>query len=131
MKGTAMSTSRETASSTVAPLPPLKAAHAPHTGVRGIRPLQIPIVDENRRLIGWTGAAPRVENGTIRHLAAERMVGGPIVGAHVHLVDPDDAARAGAPRGWTAPWRCIALVSARAIDPAGDGRAFEIRGAGD
>jgi hypothetical protein len=114
---------RPTDQSIVRPTPPARKLK---TG-RPFGAVQIPIIDANRRLVGWTGAAPRVENGVIRHATAERLVGGPIEGCYVKLLGADDGARAGAPSDWSGAWRCIALISeqAAAAMPK-DGQAIDI-----
>jgi len=72
---------------------------------------EIPIIDGQRRLVGWTVNAPRYLGGLVHHPEAEKLIGGPIVGAYVQIEDADNAQRAGAPPNWKGPWRCLGLCS--------------------
>lgn len=69
----------------------------------------IPIVNDAHDIVGWTQAAPTVENGRLRHPEAERAVRGPIFCTQIALLRPQDIVRAGGPAGWMGPWRCLAL----------------------
>jgi len=71
--------------------------------------MNIPIVNRNRALIGWTATAPVVFDNRLRHAEAERLLRGPVICVEIALTDPVDLARAGAPRGWRSAWRCMAL----------------------
>jgi hypothetical protein len=72
-------------------------------------PPQIPIVDSGHAVLGWTDAAPVVEQGRLRHPDAERILGGPIFCTQVALTQDDDIRRAGGPAAWNGAWRCLAL----------------------
>lgn len=69
----------------------------------------IPIINAEREIVGWTDVPPAIERNRLRHSEAERLLGGPIFCTEIGLTDPRQAARAGAPRGWRATWRCMAL----------------------
>lgn len=69
----------------------------------------IPIVNRDRALIGWTAEAPIVADNRLRHAEAERLLRGPVICIEIALTDPTHLARAGAPRGWRSAWRCMAL----------------------
>jgi hypothetical protein len=70
----------------------------------------VPIVDGNLRIVGWTKASPELST-IFRHDEAERLIGEKVTCAYVQIADRDAARRAGAPDGWAAPWRCLALVA--------------------
>jgi hypothetical protein len=83
--------------------------------------MAIPIVDAQRRIIGWSGITPELRGATLFQPEAERILGTPIVAMYVRIEDPEDARRAGAPPGWQGGWRCLALCSERmARNGAGD-----------
>ena len=90
------------------------AAAAPHQS-RRLRTQssrwQVPIVDRSCRIVGWTSASPETVGAILRHAEAEKLLGGPVTGIYVQIADPAAAERAGAPAGWDAPWRCIAIVA--------------------
>jgi hypothetical protein len=75
----------------------------------GEEAMNIPIVDRNRSLVGWTAVAPVVADNRLRHPEAERLLRGPVICIEIALTDPAHVARAGAPRGWRSAWRCMAL----------------------
>ena len=72
----------------------------------------IPIIDGNGRIVGWTRTAPNQRGGRVIHREAATMIGSALGAAFVDL-DARDAQRAGAPDGWTGPWRCLAICPAR------------------
>ena len=71
--------------------------------------MNIPIVNRDRALVGWTEKPPVVADNRLRHAEAERLLRGPVFCVEIALVDPAHVARAGAPRGWRSAWRCMAL----------------------
>ena len=75
----------------------------------------IPIINAEREIVGWTNVPPVVERNRLRHPEAERLLGGPIFCTEMELTDPRQAGQAGAPRGWRATWRCMALCSDECI----------------
>ena len=80
----------------------------------------IPIVDAQRRIVGWTAITPELRGAALFQPDAERILGTPIVAMYVRIEDAHDAQRAGAPAGWQGAWRCLALCSERmARDGAG------------
>ena len=59
---------------------------------------QVPIVDRNHRIVGWTSEpSPTTTSCT-----------------YIEINDMELAERAGAPPGWNAPWRCVAIMSGKA-----------------
>jgi hypothetical protein len=93
------------------------AAPAPHRKLRQHTRTywQIPIVDRNRRIVGWTSENPKQTPGLyLRHAQAEALIGEHIVCGYVKISDQAAAVRAGAPEGWREPWRCVALISEKA-----------------
>ena len=79
---------------------------------------QIPIVNRNRRIVGWTHDTPETIGASLRHAEAERLVGGAVTATYVQISDRVAAGRAGAPLGWNGPWRCLAII---AVDDADGG----------
>ena len=77
---------------------------------------QVPIVDENRRIVGWTSEGPEAGASGTRHAAAEKLIGGPVTCAYVQISDRRAAACAGAPADWNEPWRCLAIVALRGAE---------------
>ena len=76
---------------------------------------QIPIVDRNRRIVGWTSENPKQAPGLyLRHARAEGLISEHIVCGYVKISDKAAALRAGAPENWREPWRCVALISEKA-----------------
>lgn len=73
--------------------------------------MSIPIVNAERRIVGWTEVIPEVFGAVLRHPEAERLVGGRIAAVYVEVLEPGDAVKAGAPRDWKGVWRCLALCS--------------------
>jgi hypothetical protein len=71
--------------------------------------MRIPIVNADRKVVGWTHDPPVIEHNRLRHPVAERLLGGPIFCTEVTLDDPRHAVAAGAPRGWRHTWRCMAI----------------------
>jgi hypothetical protein len=72
---------------------------------------EVPIVDGNLRIVGWTKASPEFLGTSLRHPEAERLISEKVACVYVQIVDRDAARRAGAPDGWAAPWRCLAIVA--------------------
>jgi hypothetical protein len=79
------------------------------------RSTSIAIVDEHGRIVGWTDITPVIRGTTLRQPDAERLLGGAFLANYVRIENPEDAARAGAPAGWSGAWRCLALCSTRLI----------------
>jgi hypothetical protein len=71
--------------------------------------MQIPIVCDARKIVGWTSQVPEATGSALRHAEAERLLGGPISCVYVEIDNPHDALRAGAPPEWSGPWRCLAI----------------------
>jgi hypothetical protein len=86
--------------------------------------MAIPIISRDRIVVGWTETIPVVVGGNLSHPTAEKLVGGPVAAVYVELLDAGDAVRAGAPEGWRASWRCLALCSERALGRDARARAF-------
>ena len=78
----------------------------------------IPIIDGNARIVGWTTTAPDQRAGRVIHREAQEMIGTALGAAFVDL-DAKDAERAGAPPGWTGPWRCLAICPERMAQALG------------
>lgn len=93
----------------------LIAQHGPGRKVRATAStnMAIPIVDAQRRIVGWTAITPERRGASLFQPEAEGLLGTPIVATYVRIEDPDDAQRAGAPPGWRGGWRCLALCSER------------------
>src|SRR5688572_14052677 len=72
---------------------------------------EIPIVNRNRRVVGWTHDSPDTIGALVRHIEAEKVVGGPVTATYVQITDRVAAGRAGAPPGWRGPWRCLAIIA--------------------
>ncbi len=85
----------------------------PSSGQSSAPGCQIPIVDHRLQIVGWTAQPPEFRDGALHHPEAERLVGDPIEPIYVEIYDAADARRAGAPAGWTKPWRCLALANQR------------------
>lgn len=101
----------------------LIAQHGPGRKVRATAStnMAIPIVDAQRRIVGWTAITPELRGTSLFQPEAEGLLGTPIVAMYVRIEDAHDAQRAGAPAGWQGAWRCLALCSERmARDGAGD-----------
>lgn len=97
--------------------PPRRRRRSRRAGENGA-PL-IPIVDANQTIVAWTETAPVIEEGKLRHAAAERLLGGAIFCTQIALADPEDIRRAGGPPTWRGAWRCLALCRlelARGLD---------------
>ena len=77
---------------------------------------QIPIVDAERRIVGWTSEDPETLGSTVRHAAAEKIAGGSVTCAYVQISDRAAAERAGAPADWEGPWRCLAIIAERGAE---------------
>jgi hypothetical protein len=73
--------------------------------------MQIPIVRDGGRIIGWTDQGPEFEGTKLRHREAERLLGGAVACTYVQIDNRADAQRAGAPPEWSGPWRCLAICS--------------------
>jgi hypothetical protein len=84
--------------------------------------VEIPIIGSNRRIVGWTTTPPKYSSSNAEHAEAEKITGGPVAAAYVQIDDPADAQRAGAPRGWKDPWRCIAICSEQIVGVDGTWR---------
>ena len=80
-------------------------------------------MDRSRRIVGWTSEGPEAIGSRFRHAAAEKLIGQAITCACVQIHAREAAERAGAPPGWTGPWRCPALIA------AGGARGVEDEGA--
>ena len=72
---------------------------------------EIPIVNRNRRIIGWTNVSPESVGTSVRHSEAERLTGGPVTATYIQISDGSAAERAGAPVGWDRPWRCLGIIA--------------------
>jgi hypothetical protein len=77
---------------------------------------QIPIVNRNRRIIGWTQESPQATGAILRHIEAEKVVGGPVTATYIQITNRSAAERAGAPAGWIEPWRCLAIIAVADAD---------------
>ena len=76
---------------------------------------EIPIVDADQRIIGWSTQEANVgAGGEVIHLDAQKLISGPLVCACIRVYDPVHAARAGAPPGWKGEWRCLAICDVKA-----------------
>jgi hypothetical protein len=73
--------------------------------------MHIPIVRDGGKILGWTDQVPELQGATLRHPAAERLLGGGVSCSYVQIDNLADARRAGAPPDWTGPWRCLAICS--------------------
>ena len=82
--------------------------------------MSIPIVDEHGRIVGWADTTPVIRGMALYQPDAARLLGESFLANYVRIDDPEDAARAGAPAGWSGPWRCLALCSARLLTRSGD-----------
>ena len=71
--------------------------------------MNIPFIDRTGRVVGWTSASPEFVGGKIHHPDAVSHFPGGLAPNYVELTDPAHLAQAGAPAGWTDPWRCIGL----------------------
>jgi hypothetical protein len=80
--------------------------------------MSIPIVGEDRTIVGWTDTIPHIIGASLRHAEAEKLLGGRIVAIYIEVENPLDAAKAGAPKDWRGVWRCLALCSESIV--AGD-----------
>lgn len=98
-------------------LPPTQGADLPRAKRVPESGWEIPIYDRERRLVGWTRQGPEFRGPRLHHPIAERLVGGPVLCTYVEIEDPADATRAGAPRDWKDPWRCLALCAEHASRP--------------
>ena len=78
-----------------------------------IRETRIPIVDAAGAVVGWSSEPPKVVGMSLRHPQAEALLGGAIDCAYLELHDPDEAMAAGAPPGWSGPWRCLVIAKRR------------------
>lgn len=104
--GPTMETSMRKRDSAVT-LPPKQKRRRFSQEVRG----EVPIVDGNCRIIGWTSTAPTTVDAAVRHPDAEKLAGGPVTCGYVQITDKEAARRAGAPADWSEPWRCLAIIS--------------------
>jgi hypothetical protein len=88
---------------------------------------EFPIVDNRRRIVGWTRTVPHYIDGVLRHPEAEAILKGAVVAAYVEIQAPQEAVRAGAPAGWQGPWRCLGLCAPALADlkPANRQRSAE------
>jgi hypothetical protein len=77
--------------------------------------MSIPIVNADRKIVGWTEVIPEVFGAVLRHSDAERLVGGKIAAIYVEVLNTEDAEKAGAPANWKGVWRCLALCSERIL----------------
>lgn len=71
--------------------------------------MNFPFIDKAGRVVGWTSTSPEFVGGTIHHPEAAGHFPGPLAPNYVELSDLSHLAQAGAPAGWTDPWRCIGL----------------------
>ena len=85
---------------------------------------KIPIIDAQRRIVGWSDQPPILKGNDLRNPEAERLLAAPLGTVEIELTDPEDVRRAGAPLPWHGPWRCLALCRR---DNAGVG--FEVSSA--
>lgn len=88
--------------------------------------MQIPIVSDAGKILGWTDQVPELQGTNLRHAEAERLLGGPVSCTYVQIDNEADAQRAGAPKEWNGPWRCLAICS----DHAGVGANSPALGVG-
>ena len=69
----------------------------------------IPIVDRERRIIGWSDYPPTLRGNDIWNVDAARLLGPRLGTVEIELANIEDAMRAGAPTSFTGPWRCLAI----------------------
>lgn len=81
----------------------------------------IPILNAGGRIIGWTEAPPRLRDGTLVHEGAASLLKADIATGEVVLTEAKDLRRANAPKGWTKPWRCLAICPAASASQFGAG----------
>lgn len=84
-------------------------AQTVHRAFNAEAAVSIPIIDRSGHVVGWTSTPPTSTAGRIQHPDAAKLLSGEITTRYIELDDPKDAARAGAPGGWTQPWRCFAI----------------------
>jgi hypothetical protein len=56
--------------------------------------LEVPILDRNHQIVGWTRETPKTFGASIRHAEAERLTGGPVTATYVQIKDKSAAVRA-------------------------------------
>jgi hypothetical protein len=88
--------------------------------------MNIPVLNAQGEIVDWTGTAPRLHEGKLVHEHASRLLKSEIATGEIILTRPDDLRRAGAPRGWNEPWRCLAICPAASASQFGAGRASEM-----
>ena len=90
---------------------------------------EIPIIDENLRVVGWAKEAlsPR-RNGTIENEGASKLLSGELTCTFIRIDDPALAERAGAPPGWQDEWRCLAICNVETAGKLHYGSGLDGRG---
>src|SRR5258708_5889063 len=73
---------------------------------------EIPIVDEDGEVVGWTDEAPSFVEGQLVHSQASRLLRAALSTAFVEIVCQESAIRAGAPATWQGPWQCAVICPA-------------------
>src|ERR671910_3833957 len=88
--------------------------------------MNIPVLNAEGQIVGWTDIAPRLQDGKLVHEGASRLLKSEIATGEIILTKPEDLRLAGAPEGWAEPWRCLAICPAVSAGQFGAGRISEM-----
>ena len=94
------------------------------------RAAELPIVNADGVIVGWTRSAPEARGSVIVHQEASSLVGA-VKACYVEIEDSVAAKRAGAPEGWRGVWRCLGICSekiqAEPLEAGEPLRTFRVR----
>jgi hypothetical protein len=88
--------------------------------------MNIPVLNAQGEIVEWTATPPVVREGKLVHEHASRLLKGEIATGEIILTKPEDLRRAGAPEGWSEPWRCLAICPAMSASQFGASRSSEM-----
>jgi hypothetical protein len=88
--------------------------------------MNIPVLDAQGQIIDWTDTPPRVHEGKLVHERVSLLLKSEIATGEIILTEKEDLRRAGAPEGWSEPWRCLAICPAASASQFGANRVSEM-----